>query len=716
MTAEPLAWFAPDALAELRKQFFEECDEHLVATEVGLAALRADGSDREMLNTVFRAVHSIKGGAGTFGMAELVGFAHVVEAVLADLRSLARPPPAATLTVLLQAADRLADLVHAAREGRTCATADTAAIVAALADVSGATPALPAASLAAPQAIVTDEIADLDFKPAPIVLDDAALASPQGWAITLRPSADLYRKANEPRILLEELGRLGPVQVELDDAALPLLEELDPEAAYLAWTVRLTTVHDEAAISDVFAFVEGDCDVAIARPPARPVHAEPAPTPCIPDRGDGPLASALTSALASPPASTPVQATQAATTIRVDTDRVDRLVNLVSEIVIGETTLVETIANSPAARESAMVTALDGLRQLTRELQEAVMAIRAQPVRSLFQRMGRLVRETEAATGKSVRLLTEGEDTEVDRAVLERLADPLTHMLRNAIDHGVEVPQRRRQAGKPEQGTVRLAAAHRAGRIVIQVSDDGNGINRARVRAIAAERGLIHSDAALSDEESDNLIFEAGFSTAERVSDLSGRGVGMDVVRRSVQSMGGRISVTSRAGAGTGFTLSLPLTLAVLDGMLVSVCGQNLVAPLTALLETALPEPARVRQLGATGSLLAIRGRHVPLLDLGAMLGFRAHARADANGVALLVEDEAGEQVALLVDAILGQRQVVIKSLEANYQRVRGVAAATILGDGRVALILDINGIIAAHKAQSSVRSAGHVAAGMAHV
>ena len=704
MAAGSLGWFEPDALAELRQQFLEECDEHLVATEVGLAALCADGSDRETLNTVFRAVHSIKGGAGTFGMAELVAFAHVAEGVLAQLRSHPEPPPRGTLAVLLRAADRLTDLVNAARDGRTCPPGDTEALVAALQQICR-----PSTQAGCNPVLVADDIPDFAFVPAPIDLGDTAIARPaESWTIFMRPSGDLYRKANEPRVLLDELHRLGTAIVLLDDTSLPLLEELDPEAAYLAWTVCLTTVEDEAAIADVFAFVEGDCDIAIRRDQPGLVTA----APIAPATRDGP--SRLS---AGPIAAAPASATPPASTIRVDTDRVDRLVNLVSEIVIGETTLVETIANSPAARESAMVTALDGLRQLTRELQEAVMAIRAQPVRSLFQRMGRLVRETEAATGKSVRLLTEGEETEVDRAVLERLADPLTHMLRNAIDHGIEVPQRRREAGKPEQGTVRLAAAHRAGRIVIHVSDDGNGINRDRVRAGAVARGLIQADTVLSDEESDNLIFEAGFSTAERVSDLSGRGVGMDVVRRGVQSMGGRICVSSRAGEGTGFTLSLPLTLAVLDGMLVSVCGQNLVAPLTALLETVLPEPARVRRLGAAGMLLAIRGRHVPLLDLGTMLGFRADAQAVPSGVALLVEDEAGEQVALLVDAILGQRQVVIKSLEANYQRVRGVAAATILGDGRVALILDINGIIAAHKVLANLRPSTHAAAARsAHV
>jgi two-component system chemotaxis sensor kinase CheA len=275
-------------------------------------------------------------------------------------------------------------------------------------------------------------------------------------------------------------------------------------------------------------------------------------------------------------------------------------------------------------------------------------------------------------------------------------------MVRNAIDHGIESAEGRRAAGKSEQGEIRISAAHRAGRIVIDVQDDGGGINRPRVREIAIKRGVIEPDAALTDEEIDNLIFAPGFSTAEVVSDLSGRGVGMDVVRRSVESMGGRLSVTSTPGAGTLFSLSLPLTLAVLDGMVVTVGAQSLVAPLTTLLESVKPTPDAVRKLGPNVELLAVRGALVPLIDLGASLGYGASPLPVTERIALIVEDDRGERAALLVDDILGQRQVVIKSLEANYHRVPGVAAATILGDGRVALILDVNSIVARHGAMRS--------------
>jgi two-component system chemotaxis sensor kinase CheA len=308
--------------------------------------------------------------------------------------------------------------------------------------------------------------------------------------------------------------------------------------------------------------------------------------------------------------------------------------------------------------------------------------------------------------------VTEGEATEVDKTVIERLADPLTHMIRNAIDHGLESPESRAEAGKPAEGVVRLTAAHRSGRIVIEVADDGAGINRPRVKAIAVERGLIAPDAVLSDEETDNLIFMAGFSTATEVSDISGRGVGMDVVRRSIQALGGRISITSRPGQGSTFTMSLPLTLAVLDGMVVSVEGQTFVAPITAIIETLQPKAEDVHSLGGQARVIAVRDSFTPLIDVGLALGHRTTPLAAEKGVALLIEDESGARAALLVDAIQGQRQVVIKSLEANYGRVPGVAAATILGDGRVALILDIDTIVAVSRGAEFIRSEKHKAAG----
>ena len=310
------------------------------------------------------------------------------------------------------------------------------------------------------------------------------------------------------------------------------------------------------------------------------------------------------------------------------------------------------------------------------------MAIRAQPVKPLFQRMARTVREVADATGKAVRLKTEGESTEIDKTLIELLADPLTHMVRNGVDHGLESPEARVAAGKPEEGVIRLSAAHRSGRVIIEVADDGAGINRPKVLESAKKKGLIPQDAQLTDSEIDNLLFLPGFSTAAVVSNISGRGVGMDVVKRSIQALGGRISISSRPKHGSTFSLSLPLTLAVLDGIVVAVDDQTFVLPLTAIVETLSPEAKDVHPMGEGYHVLRVRDQFVPLIDIGTELAIRPRSSKTPTGVAILVESENRERHALLVDTILDQRQVVIKSLETSYGRAPGIAAATILGDG----------------------------------
>jgi len=722
-----------DPLAAIRETFFQECEEQLAELESGLLAMEGGDTDSETINAVFRAVHSIKGGAGAFSLEPLVRFAHVFETALDEMRSGRLAPSADVLKTLLRAADVLADQVRAAHDGAPEDEARSAALAEEL-------KALGPEGGSAEAAGTEDDWGDFAFQPLAAIEAAPEAGSGAAWRVGFKPRADLYAKANEAALLLRELRRLGEAVVELDASALPPLADLDPEAAYLAWTVTLPGNLDETAIREVFEFVDGDCELEIGR------EGEAAPADDVAPEFDisALLAKVQTAPenlvmepvvepgprLAPEPATTPVDAAQpspaaandaqaaaqrkpdaAGATIRVDLERVDRLIDLVGELVINQAMLSQRVMEAGFARASGVAMGLDELEQLTREIQDSVMAIRAQPVKSVFQRMPRLVREVAAMTGKPVRLVTEGEGTEVDKTVIERLADPLTHMIRNAIDHGLESPEKRAAAGKPAEGVVRLTAAHRSGRIVIEVGDDGGGINRERVKAIAVERGLIAADAALSDEEIDNLIFMAGFSTASEVSDISGRGVGMDVVRRSIQALGGRITITSRPGKGSTFTMSLPLTLAVLDGMVVSVQGQTLVAPITAIVETLLPKASDVHSLGGHARVIAIRDSYVPLIDVGMALGYRAEPLVATQGVALLIEGEGGARAALLVDAIQGQRQVVIKSLEANYRQVPGVAAATILGDGRVALILDIDTIVAVSRGADSLRAEKRLAA-----
>ncbi len=718
-----------DAFEAIKATFFQECDELLADLEAKLLDLESGAGDGETINAVFRAVHSVKGGAGAFGLDALVRFAHVLETLLDELRAGRKPCDELTVRTLLRASDLLADHVAAAQGvGPEVDEARSAGLVAELETLTHG----EGAPAPAPPAGEED---DFGFQPVAFELpslDLPSLGRPEipptrGWRIVFRPHGRMYANANETGLLLRELGRLGPLVAELDDSAVPPLDALQPEENELVWTLTLDAPVDEAAVREVFDFVEGDCDLRIeplaASASALPELPQPAAAPAddidiaalLAQAQGEPVAvaapapeapSPVVAPTVAPPAPAPVAAAAPAapapTTIRVDLERVDRLINVVGELVIQQAMLAQRVTESGLARSSGISVGLEDLELLTREIQDSVMAIRAQPVKSVFQRMPRLVREVADMTGKRVRLVTEGEATEVDKTVVERLAEPITHMLRNAIDHGLETPADRLAAGKPEEGVVRLAALHRSGRIVIEISDDGRGIHRERVRGIAVSKGLIAEDAALTDDEIDNLIFLPGFSTASTVSDISGRGVGMDVVKRSIQSLGGRISISSNPGKGSTFTLSLPLTLAVLDGMVLGAAEQTLVAPLSAIVESLTPKAGDVHYVGGRDAVIRFREAFVPLVDVACIMGFRDQPAPAGQGVAIVVETESGARAALMVDAIHGQRQVVIKSLETNYQQVEGVAAATILGDGRVALILDIDAVVANARRRSA--------------
>jgi two-component system chemotaxis sensor kinase CheA len=458
-------------------------------------------------------------------------------------------------------------------------------------------------------------------------------------------------------------------------------------------------------IREIFDFVDGLCDLAIEDPASTPTAPDheglvvsrgapdeaPASTAYPPPTRDAVARPAI------PPAAEGRTAAQPPSkpTVRVDLDRIDRLVNLVGELVINQAMLSEAMSAAGHSANSAVAAGLDEFVQLTRDIQESVMMIRAQQVKPLFQRMARIVREASTEIGKEVRLVTEGETTEIDKTVIERLADPLTHMIRNAVDHGIDPAEARLAAGKPAEGRISLSASHRSGRVVIEVADDGRGIDRAKVRKIAEAKGLVPPDHALSDGEIDNLLFLPGFSTADTVSSLSGRGVGMDVVKSEIGKLGGRVTIASQPGWGTRFTISLPLTLAVLDGMIVRVENETLVVPLGAINETLSISPGDVRPLGPGAPVIEVRGHFVPLVDLGEALGYRRTRRIAPGTIVLLLAQEDGARAALVVDGIEDQRQVVIKGLQENYGRVAGVAAATILGDGKIALILDPADLIA---------------------
>ncbi|WP_102226653.1 chemotaxis protein CheA [Acidimangrovimonas sediminis] len=704
---------APD----IRTTFFQECDELLEALNDGLASVQeqvAGGpSDPEALHAIFRAVHSIKGGAGAFGLNALVRFAHAFETVLDLLRSGKIPATEDLVALLFRAGDMLTDHVTAAREGRENAgDPAVAALMAELAAVSGA-PEAPAAA--------EDEGGEEDFGFVPMTLP-FELEGPgaQRFHIAFAASRRLYANGHDPLILFEALSAIGTLEVAVSAARLPDLTTLDPEEGYLDWALTLETEQDRGAIEEVFEFVEGLAEIEIrcededppagaegidAGPQIAPAPRDPAtvaegsadatPPPPAPARvaPDAPPV-APTAASAAPPASQSApgaaqgasSAPPASATIRVDLERVDGLINAVGELVIHQAMIAQKLAEAGVAWNSDIGAGFDAFRNLTSEIQERVMAIRAQPIKPLFQRMARIVREAAAVSGKTAQLRTEGEATEVDKTVIERLAEPLTHILRNAVDHGLETSEKRVAAGKPASGVISLSATYRSGRVVIEVADDGAGINREKVRAIAIEKGLIDPAAELSEAEVDRLLFMPGFSTATEVSDLSGRGVGMDVVKRTIQAIGGRISINSTPGRGTVISISLPLTLAVLDGILIEVCGETMVVPITAVVETLRPGPKDIHAIGPDQRVVTVRDTVVPVVDLGQVFGLPGTCSQD---ILLLVETESRNRYALAVDAIKDQSQVVIKGLEGNYRHVAGISAATILGDGRIALIID---------------------------
>ena len=698
-----------DAMEEIKQTFFEECDEQLSELEVGLLNLQEGNHDLEKINEIFRAVHSIKGGAGAFNLDTLVHFSHIFENTLDLIRSEKLDPDEAVVNTMLRATDVLFDLVNAAKEDVEVSKQSWEPLSLELAAINEKISGSP--KVADNDAGEADEplfepmaIGDLDggglMDLAPLELESLE----HEFKISFKPKPELFATANEPMRILYELATLGDADIQCDISDIPMLDEIDPAGAYLSWTIVLKTEENESGVREPFDFVEGDCLLEIDEVlPDAAIDVDISEQIAISTGNvslDEPEAKKDEDVAEKKPVKAAARkksskpAAQASATVRVDVERIDKLINLVGELVITQSMLSLQADKAGTDRSDSVRRGLEGLEQLTREIQDSVMAIRAQPVKSLFQRMSRVAREASTATGKKILLKSVGENTEVDKTVIERLADPLTHMIRNGADHGLESAEDRLAAGKPEEGTITLSAFHRSGRVIIEVSDDGAGINRERVRKIAEEKKLVSSDDQLSDNEIDNLIFMPGFSTVDKVSAMSGRGVGMDVVKNSIQSLGGKVSISSEPGKGSTFTMSLPLTLAVLEGMIVTVCDQTFIIPLTAVTETLRLEDRSFHSLGSNSSVVCVRDQFVPIIDVGVVLGLRKTKSNEAAGTLVMVETESGSLSALLVDQIQDQRQVVIKSLDNNYGTVQDIAAATVLGDGRVALILDVESLV----------------------
>ena len=708
-------------LSQFRHTFLQESADHIAFMETGLLELRSSPADTELLNSIFRSAHSIKGGAGSFGMENLVRFTHSLENLLDRLRNLEMQATGEVIDVLLRSVDVLRGLLEADTD----------------------------APMAADALELSEKIESLGAKvpihaevlPAEIQEPQRVEWEPRRYKIEIRPHRLLFESGTNPILLLRNLAALGKLaNCQLHTNELPALADLDPTKCYLSWTVELASECAEEEIREVFEFVEHLVEIDIQRieesqPNStmlslalvtrgpRQLEAQEVVNDAPADRRhprapfdrrnpDAPVDRRRPEAPGDRRvAGSPSDRRQAKgkfdgrgemSSIRVATEKVDKLIDLVGELVIAHVMtahMVEAFEPSCLPRLREAVAAME---RNTRELHERVMSVRMLPVGTLFQRYTRTVYDIAQSTHKQIRLETSGEETEIDKSMLELLGDPLVHLIRNAADHGIEDPQVRAAAGKPEEGVITLRAFHRSGRIAIEISDDGAGIDTQKVRGKAIERGLIGSDAELSEDQLRMLLFEPGFSTRETISDLSGRGVGLDVVLRNVQQLNGSVSLASEIGEGSTLTIELPLTLAIMEGLLVRVGDRTLVLPLLTVIETVPLRNEQIVRVAERGEVVVIRDESIPLLRLSRFLGLppetaitdQALQLAGNRRLAVIVE-AGSRKIGLIVDELLGQQQVVVKSLERHLHKVDGLMGATILGDGCVAPIVDVTGLAA---------------------
>ncbi len=657
-------------LSQFFEVFFEESFEGLDAMEAELLRLQPGNTDKETINTIFRAAHSIKGGSGTFGFTSVSDFTHVLETLLDQIREGQRELTAEHVNLLLKSVDCLRDMLSALQAEQEPDLTIAGQLKAQFESILGMQPSVEQA----PQELAGPELKTYD--------------------IVFKPMRHLFKTGNEPLYMIAELAELGTLTTQVNLDELPDVRAMQPDECYLAWHFTLETESDESAIREIFEWVEDDAEISI--------------TACggvfmdvLQESAEGERREQL--AVAGQGKVTPVAAAveggksagqSESSSIRVGIDKIDSLINMVGELVITQAMLSQV--GERELNEQTMVALREGLAQLahnTRDLQENVMRIRMLPISFVFSRFPRLIRDLSQKLGKEVELKLLGEQTELDKTVMEKISDPMIHLVRNSLDHGLESPEKRIAAGKDPIGKVTLNAFHQGGNIVIEIMDDGAGLNTAKIREKALLNNLIGEDDELSDEEIQELIFQPGFSTADEVSDISGRGVGMDVVRRNIQALNGSIEVSSAPGVGSTFTIRLPLTLAILDGQLVRVAEHTYIIPLVSIVESLQVDLSQINQVGKDLDVLRLRDEYIPILRLYRIFNHRG-AIEEIDKALLVVVESDNQKVGVLVDDLLAQQQVVIKSLEANYQKVNGVSGATILGDGRVSLIVDITGLI----------------------
>lgn len=696
-------------MAQFHQVFFEESFEGLEIMETGLMELQPGEPDDEVINSIFRAAHSIKGGSGTFGFKAVADFTHIMETLLDEMRDNKREVTTDNTDILLRSVDCLKEMLEAAQDGDE---ADPQRVKEHQDELTNELNR--GGQQTQPETGQSDSPNLPDTEQPTQILAD----SPKGWKISFKPAANLLQTANDPLALIRELRDLGELQLETDLSDIPDFDQIEPEDCYLSWDMTLQSEATKEQVMEVFAWVEDLCELQLS-----PLQTETAAEPVITQKDVQP-----TSNLPVPRRRAEDQggarmdrrgggtddrrkkdrrssaSTSATTSIRVETGKIDGLINMVGELVITQSMLGllgELIEDKQSVSHQDIEKLRDGLMQLernTRELQENVMQVRMMPISFTFSRFPRLVRDLSSKLGKKIDLKLVGETTEVDKTVIEKIGDPLVHLVRNSLDHGIEAPDIRVAAGKTENGTIELNAYHQGGNIVIEIKDDGGGMDKDVLLEKAIDKGLLNEDDVLSDKQIYELIFMPGFSTAAVVSDVSGRGVGMDVVRRNIQELGGGIEIDSALGVGTTITIRLPLTLAILDGQTVTVGTENFIIPIISIIESIQVKPDQVNKVGGQGETFKLREEYIPIIKLHEVFGDSQHEQVDLSEGLLVIVEADGEHVGLFVDDLLGQQQVVIKSLESNYKKIEGFSGATILGDGSVALILDMPGILNLNK------------------
>jgi len=650
-------------LSQFHDIFFEESFEGIETMETELLNLSPGAADKETVNTIFRAAHSIKGSAGTFGFSEISDFTHNMETVLDKMRNNELEITQHLISVLLSAVDSLNNMLISHRETKPYDSTLAENVSAQLEKLSSHTttdntPSNHESCRHEKQAGGTDDNPE------------------QRWRIGFFPHEKLFYTGNDPLRLIRELQALGEFAIKAEVDNLPDFDDLDVHNCYLGWRIQIQGQITRAQIEEVFAWVEGDCRLEISREIERR---------STEDRRKAPGQSGRR------------KTDSEHRSIRVSTDKIDNLLNLVGELVITQSILNRVCNDLGMNTSDRFLECLEQLERNTRDLQEQTMSIRMLPVNNAFQRIPRIVHDLSVAQGKQVTLEFTGETTELDKTVLEKIGDPLVHLVRNALDHGIETPEIRTSKGKTEQGTIKINASHEGGYIILRISDDGNGINPDKLLATAIEKNLVAEGEELSETQIQNLIFLPGLSTSTEINDISGRGVGMDVVRRNISDLGGTVDIWSEQGVGSTFTIRLPLTLAILDGQIVRVGNQIFIMPLHSIKETVIFNDRETNTVAGKIELYKYRDEYIPLVRLHDLFNIEPETNADQPEL-LVVFDIGDNHIGILVDDVIGQQQVVIKSLENNYKSVPGLTGATVLGDGSVALILDVLGLAAQHK------------------